>query len=79
MELTPVERDILVDLLTNGDNVPANIAENCDRHAKSVSYRLSDLVECSLVRNKGNGVYTLTVEGAQSARALRNPEADTSS
>ena len=68
--LTPVEIDVLTDLLKNGDNIPANIADNTGRHSKSVSKRLPDLEEEGLIRNKGRGVYTLTSTGLQQSRAL---------
>ena len=68
--LSPVERDVLVDLLTHGDNVPGNIADNTDRHPKSVSKRLKSLEEKELIENKGRGVYTLTMDGIAVARRL---------
>lgn len=69
--LSPVEIEVLRDLLVNGDNVPANTAENVDRHAKSASRSLSNLEEDGLVENKGRGVWTLTPEGVEAARSLR--------
>jgi predicted transcriptional regulator len=69
--LSPVEMEVLVDLLVHGDNVPGNIAENTGRHPKSVSKRLPDLEEHGLIRNKGRGVYTLTPDGVAQAQALR--------
>lgn len=70
--LSPVERDILHHLLTGGDDVPGNIAEATDRHPKSVSKRLPDLVDEGLIRNKGRGVYTLTPSGVSLARSLED-------
>lgn len=71
---SPVKRAIVVDLLVNGDNTPANIAENTGKHRVSVSERLSDLESEGLVENKGRGVYTLTLDGISVARAVRRLE-----
>lgn len=74
LDLSRGERKILRDLYRNGDNVPANIAENADLHSKSVSRCLSgddeSLEDRGLVRNKGRGVYTLTKEGLKLAQEL---------
>ena len=72
MPPSPVEMDVLIDLLIHGDNVPANIADNTGRHSKSISRRLPDLEDRGLVKNKGRGVYTLTPEGIDMARTLRD-------
>lgn len=74
--LSPVEIDILRDLLEHGDNIPANIAENTGRHRKSVSKRLPELESEGLIRNKGRGVYKLTGEGLRVARSLDSREND---
>ena len=68
MRLTDTEREILVDLLVNGDNTPRNISENIGRAREHCSVRLADLDEKGLVRNKGGGVWTLTLSGAIAAR-----------
>jgi predicted transcriptional regulator len=68
--LSPVEIDVLRDLLLNGDNLPANIADNTGRHQKSVQRRMSDLEENELVRNKGRGVYALTDKGLKTAQSI---------
>jgi Mn-dependent DtxR family transcriptional regulator len=73
--LSPVEIDVLRDLLIHGDNVPANIAENTGRHPKSVSKRLPDLESRGLIRNKGHGVWTLTAEGLDAAQTLHGEDA----
>lgn len=70
MDLSPVERAIILDLGEHGDNIPANIAENSEKHVKSVSRSLANLEEEGLVRNKGRGVYTLTPEGKEARSAL---------
>lgn len=61
--LSPVDRDVIVDLLLHGDNTPQNIARNTERSPSSVSRRLSTLKEKGIVRNKGSGVWTLKEEG----------------
>lgn len=68
MSPTPTEMEILRDLQQNGDNVPANVADNIDRHAKYVIVKLSDLADRGLVLNKGRGVYTLSPDGREYVR-----------
>jgi len=69
--LTPLEMDVLVHLLEEGDDTPANISENTGRHRVSISQRLEKLSEEGLVINKGHGVHTLTLDGMQAARAVK--------
>lgn len=64
------EGDVLIDLFTNGDNTPSNIAENTDNHRKTVQRRLAGLEDRGLVYNKGGGVYRLTPEGFVAARVI---------
>jgi len=71
---SPVARAVLVDLLLNGDNTPKNLADNTGKHQKSISNKMADLEEEGLVLNKGGGVYTLTIEGMQAARAIRRAQ-----
>jgi len=68
---TQVEREILICLLEEGDNVPANISRSIERNRSGVSDRLSDLRESDLVHNKGSGVWTLTEKGVNVAQVLR--------
>jgi len=75
--LTKLEMEILVDLLKNGDNTPTNISDNLDRSRSGVQKRLSnydkksdDLITYGLVIDKGSGVYALTPQGANTARAI---------
>jgi len=70
MKLTPVERSVLSDLLLNGDDRPANIARRTGKHRGSVSRSCNNLQEKNLVRNKGEGVWTLTNGGVQVARNI---------
>lgn len=66
---TGAARDVLVDLLENGANTPSNVAENTDRHPKTVSERLADLESSGYVRNKG-GVWELTMKGLTAAQTI---------
>lgn len=72
--LSPVMQEILIDLHEHGDNVPANIGDNIDRHPNSVSRALRKLTDDEslpdLVRNKGRGVWTLTDRGQEVADRL---------
>jgi DNA-binding MarR family transcriptional regulator len=75
MSLTPVQKDVLVHLLEEGDDIPANIAEGTGRHSKSVSRCITGMGEESLlglgfVSDKGRGVYTLTEDGRERAESL---------
>lgn len=63
MDLTPSQKDILIDLQQNGDNTPGNIADNIDVTRHYVSQVMPDLEDKGLVRNKGRGVWTLTEQG----------------
>jgi Mn-dependent DtxR family transcriptional regulator len=65
---TPAERAVLVHLLTNGDDLPSNIADETEYHRKSIQRAISRLSEDGLVRNKGRGVYTLTEDGRESVQ-----------
>jgi Mn-dependent DtxR family transcriptional regulator len=67
--LPPTKLEILKDLQVNGDNVPANIAENIDRHPKYVTRSLTELEDDGYVINKGRGVYTLSPDGREVARS----------
>lgn len=75
--LTPLQREIIRDLRLNGDNVPANIADNIGSHPNSVSralsgknYKHGSLDDLSLTKNKGRGVWTLTDGGGAVADEL---------
>ena len=70
MELSPAEQKILVDLLLHGDDLPVNIAERIDYTRVHVSNSLGNLRHRELVSAKGNGVYTLTLDGIATARAI---------
>ena len=76
--LTAVDRDVVVNLLINGDNLPSNIAENTDRHVTSVSRRLAELDDQGLAENKGSGVWTLTLDGIVVARTVRRSDESSS-
>lgn len=49
--------------LQDGRNLGANIADNIDRHRKTVTKRLNQLEDYGLVTNVGRGVYGLTARG----------------
>lgn len=69
--LSPVEMDILVDLLTRGDNTPKNIAEYTGRERKNVHSRLQSLIDRGLVEKKpGGSVYSLTPGGVLAAQSI---------
>ena len=70
MLLTPAQRAILRHLLTEGDDVPSNIADSQDLHRNSVSRAAKPLKDEGLIEDKGSGVYTLTEQGRQEARDL---------
>ena len=74
MELSPVERETLIHLLTEGDDIPSNIADNIDRHSRSVSRSAKRLKEKELVEDKGRNVYTLTGRGEKTARSVKKTE-----
>jgi len=70
MKLTPSERAILVDLLVHGDNTPSNLADNANMSRDHANDCLSELEDRRLVKNKGRGVYRLTLSGTAAARDL---------
>lgn len=58
----PTDRMILEELL-KGQNLGANIADDIDRHQKTVTKRLNQLEDYGLVDNVGRGVYGVTPRG----------------
>jgi len=67
---TETEVQILIYLLKEGNDAPTNIAKSIERSPEYVTSRLSELAEEDLlVETKGSGVYRLTPEGAELARA----------
>lgn len=70
MELSPVQRATIVDLLVHGDDKAGNIADRTGFHHNSVSRSASGLVEAGLIAHKGGGVYRLTETGTETARGL---------
>jgi len=70
MELTPAEREIVVDLLVHGDNCSGNVHSNIGRSRSHTSTSMGSLKEKGLVRSKGAGVHTLTLEGVAAAREI---------
>lgn len=74
MDISPVERSILVHLHNAGDDLVANIADAREHHPSSVSRSASNLAGRGLVENKGRGVYRLTEDGEEIARRLADVE-----
>lgn len=70
MELSPVQRATIVDLLVHGDDKAGNIADRTGYHHNSVSRSASGLVEGGQIAHKGGGVYRLTETGTETARGL---------
>lgn len=68
MNLTGVEKDILIDILHHGDNPSGNIADNIGKNRTYVSECLGDLEKKGLVENKGRSTYTLTNAGVSVAQ-----------
>lgn len=66
----PTDKQILREL-RDGRNIGANIAEDLDKHRKTVNPRLRQLEDYGLVQNIGRGVYELTPRGKV---ALENAE-----
>lgn len=64
-DITETDARILA-VLADGRNVPSNIADEIDRHAKHVSQRLSELRDAGLVRQVGRetvSLYEITERG----------------
>ena len=70
MDISPVEKSILVHLHTEGDDIASNIADARGHHPSSVSRSASNLADRGLLENKGRGVYRLTEDGREIARRL---------
>jgi len=58
----PTDELILTEL-QHGRNLGANIADEIDRHNKTVTKRLIQLEDYGLVENIGRGVYEITPQG----------------
>ncbi|AFD04022.1 ORF1 [Halogeometricum pleomorphic virus 1] len=74
MDISPVEKSILVHLHTQGDDIASNIADSRGHHPSSVSRSASNLSDRGLLDNKGRGVYRLTEDGREIARRLADVE-----
>lgn len=70
MELSPVQRATLVDLLIHGDDKAGNIGKRTGTHHNSVSRVVGELVDEGLIKPKGEGVYRLTENGRERAIGL---------
>jgi len=58
----PTDKMILEEL-QDGRNLGANIADEIDRHKKTVTRRLRQLEDYGVVNNIGRGVYEITDKG----------------
>lgn len=75
MDLTPMQQDILVDLLIYGADGPNNIGNRTNHRRQSVTTALTGkLSDEGLVRNKGGGIWELTGDGVTAARGLATSE-----
>lgn len=55
--------ELILEELQGGRNLGANIADEIDRHKKTVTKRLNQLDDYGLVTNIGRGVYEITEAG----------------
>ena len=72
-DLTPMEEDILVSLLCDGDNTANGISQQIGKQRESVSRSCSDMVDNGLMRlktDRGASVYALTRQGIKIARTI---------
>lgn len=65
----PTDRLILEEL-RDGRNLATNIAQDIDRHRKTVNARLSQMEDYNLVKNIGGGLYELTERGGAAILAI---------
>ena len=65
----PTDQWILEELM-GGRNLGANIAKEVGRHKKTITKRLNQMEEDSLVNNIGNGVYEVTPKGVATLRLI---------
>ena len=70
MAETPVQKDILVDLLVHGDDKAENIGNRTNHHRNTVSSHMGTLVEEGYLHAKGGGVYRLRESGREMAIGL---------
>jgi len=69
--LTPMQKEILLDLHAYGCDSPSNISDRIERTRSGVSTALAELRDNDLVTSKGRGVWSLTFHGCRSAQAIR--------
>ncbi|WP_209452131.1 hypothetical protein [Halosimplex halophilum] len=72
----PTDQMILTEL-QQGRNLGANIADEIDRHKKTVTKRLNQLEDYGLVDNIGRGVYEITREGEIALEHIDEYDRDT--
>jgi Mn-dependent DtxR family transcriptional regulator len=61
---------LILEKLQEGRNLGANIAEDIDRHQKTVTHRLRQLQDYGAVDNIGRGVYEITPKGEAALRLI---------
>jgi predicted transcriptional regulator len=70
MGLTPVQKDMLIDLLLHGDDKAENVGNRTNHHRNTVSSHMGTLVEEGYLTGKGGGVYRLREPGRDAALGL---------
>jgi len=70
VELTETEERILIYLHVRGPHSPSGIADDLGIHPKTASRSLSRLEGLDLVRSRGHGVWSATIEGIRVSREL---------
>jgi predicted transcriptional regulator len=68
---------LILEELQDGRNLGANIAEEIDRHRKTVTKRLNQLEDYELVENIGRGVYEITLRGEIALEHIDEYDRDT--
>lgn len=70
MSLTPVQKDVVVDLLVHGDDKAENVGNRTNHHRNTVSTHMGKLVDKGHIEGKGGGVYRLRDQGREAAIGL---------
>jgi len=67
---------MLLEELQEARNLSANLAEDIDRHRKTVNRRLLQLEDYDLVRDVGRGLYEITERGRIALAHIHEYDAD---
>lgn len=70
VDLTDTESRILIFLHVRGPHTPSGVADGLGIHPKTASRSLSRLEDLDLVRSRGHGVWSATIEGIRVSREL---------